>query len=73
MLALRLPKELEERLEYMARKTGRTKSFFAREAILDKIEELEDRFLLERAYAEDDGTRYSLEEVKAMWDVEKAP
>jgi RHH-type transcriptional regulator, rel operon repressor / antitoxin RelB len=65
MLALRLPKDLEERLEFMAKRTGRTKSFFAREAILDKIEELEDAFLLERAYAEDDGVRYSLAEVRA--------
>jgi RHH-type transcriptional regulator, rel operon repressor / antitoxin RelB len=68
MLALRLPKELEERLEFMAKKTGRTKSFFAREAIMDKIEELEDIYLLERAYAEDDGTRISLAEVRAKLD-----
>jgi RHH-type transcriptional regulator, rel operon repressor / antitoxin RelB len=67
MLALRLPKELEERLDFMAKRTGRTKSFFAREAILDKIEELEDAFLLERAYAEDDGIRLSLAEVKKRW------
>jgi RHH-type transcriptional regulator, rel operon repressor / antitoxin RelB len=70
MLALRLPKDLEERLEFMAKRTGRTKSFFAREAILDKIEELEDAFLLERAYAEDDGTRYSLAEVKKRWEAD---
>jgi RHH-type transcriptional regulator, rel operon repressor / antitoxin RelB len=40
MLALRLPKELEERLEFMAKKTGRTKSSFARQAIIDNIDEL---------------------------------
>lgn len=68
MLALRLPKDLEERLDFMAKRTGRTKSFFAREAILDKIEELEDAFLLERASAEDDGTRISLAEVRARLD-----
>ena len=34
MLALRLPQEIEKRLEALARKTGRTKSFYAREAIL---------------------------------------
>ncbi len=70
MLALRLPKELEERLQFMADKTGRTKSFFAREAILDKIEELEDIYLLEKALAESDGTTYSMEEVREMWAVD---
>lgn len=59
MLALRLSKEFEERLEYMAKKTGRTKSFFAREAIEEKMEELEDIYLLERAYSESNGKRVS--------------
>ena len=34
MLALRLPPEIEKRLATLAKKTGRTKSFYAREAIL---------------------------------------
>ena len=34
MLALRLPPEIEKRLDALAKKTGRTKSFYAREAIL---------------------------------------
>lgn len=42
MLALRLPADIEERLEAVAKKTGRTKSSFAREAILEKLEEMED-------------------------------
>ena len=45
MLAIRLPAEIEERLETLARRTGRTKSYYAREAILDHIEELEDTYL----------------------------
>jgi RHH-type transcriptional regulator, rel operon repressor / antitoxin RelB len=65
MLALRLPKELEERLEFMAKKTGRTKSSFARQAIIDNIDELEDIYLLQQALIEDDGTRISLEAVEA--------
>jgi RHH-type transcriptional regulator, rel operon repressor / antitoxin RelB len=64
MLALRLPKDLEERLAFMAKRTGRTKSAFARQAIIDNIDALEDEFLLERAHEEDDGTRVSLEAVK---------
>lgn len=45
MLAIRLPDELEKRLERLARKTGRSKSFYAREAILEHIEDLEDTYL----------------------------
>jgi predicted DNA-binding protein len=33
MLALRLPADLEKRLEELARKTGRSKSYYARLAI----------------------------------------
>ena len=35
MLALRLPPEIEKRLASLAKKTGRSKSFYAREAIVD--------------------------------------
>jgi len=47
MLALRLPEDIEKRLAALAKKTGRTKSFYAREAILEHIEELEDYYLAE--------------------------
>jgi RHH-type transcriptional regulator, rel operon repressor / antitoxin RelB len=49
MLALRLPKDIEDRLDQLAKRTGRTKSFYAREAIIEKIEDLEDYYVaLER-------------------------
>ena len=48
MLALRLPPEIEKRLDTLAKKTGRTKSFYAREAILRHIEDLEDYHLATR-------------------------
>jgi RHH-type transcriptional regulator, rel operon repressor / antitoxin RelB len=51
MLALRLPPELEKRLDLLAKKTGRTKSFYAREAILRHIEDLEDYHLARRRLA----------------------
>mgnify|MGYP003536809500 CR=1 FL=1 len=37
MLALRLPPDIEARLEALAKKTGRTKSQYAREAIVEYI------------------------------------
>ena len=51
MLALRLPPEIEKRLAVLAKKTGRTKSFYAREAILRHIEDLEDNHLARRRLA----------------------
>ena len=45
MLALRLPPEIEQRLAALAKKTGRSKSYYAREAILRQIEDLEDYYL----------------------------
>ncbi len=48
MLALRLPPEIEERLSALARATGRTKSYYAREAILEHLDDLEDLYLAEQ-------------------------
>jgi len=50
MLAIRLPPEIEERLDKLARKTGRTKTYYAREAILEYLDDLEDVHLAERRY-----------------------
>jgi RHH-type rel operon transcriptional repressor/antitoxin RelB len=45
MRALRLPPDLEKRLGALAKKTGRTKSFYAREAIMRHLEDIEDQHL----------------------------
>jgi RHH-type rel operon transcriptional repressor/antitoxin RelB len=37
MLALRLPEEIEIRLEKLANSTGRTKGFYARGAIIEHL------------------------------------
>ena len=48
MLALRLPKEIERRLEALAKKSGRSKSFYAREAILEHLDDLEATYLSDK-------------------------
>ena len=63
MLALRLPKEIEDRLDALAKKTGRTKSFYAREAIMEYIEDLEDIAVAEERIREDDGIRHSMADI----------
>ena len=45
MLAIRLPEDIENRLTALAKKTGRTKTFYAREAIEKHLEDLEDTYL----------------------------
>lgn len=47
MLAIRLDPALEDRLSAIAEKTGRTKTFYARAAIEEYIDDLEDYFLAE--------------------------
>lgn len=47
MLAIRLPEDIEERLNALATETGRTKTALAREAILEYIDDLEDFYLAE--------------------------
>lgn len=54
MLAVRLDPDLEARLNAVAKQTGRSKSHYVREALLEKIEELEDIALLEEALRDPD-------------------
>ena len=63
MLALRLPPEIEERLDALARKTGRSKSYYVREAILRQIEDIEDDYLARRRLARR-GPRVTLESLE---------
>ena len=39
---------MENRLEALAQATGRTKTFYAREAILEHLDDLEDLYLAEQ-------------------------
>ncbi len=52
MLAIRLPEEIEKRLARLAKRTGRTKTYYAREAILQHLEDLEDIYLAEKRLAQ---------------------
>jgi RHH-type rel operon transcriptional repressor/antitoxin RelB len=48
MLAIRLPEKIEKRLERLAKRTGRTKTYYAREAILQYLDDLEDIYFAEK-------------------------
>jgi len=68
MLAIRLPEEIEQRLADLAAKTGRSKSFYVREAILEHLEELEDAYLAAERL-KTPATCWTQEELEASLDV----
>lgn len=70
MLTIRLPETVESRLESLARKTGRTKSFYAKEAILEHLEDLEDYYLAVHRLENPPERIWTLEEVEAGRDLE---
>jgi RHH-type rel operon transcriptional repressor/antitoxin RelB len=73
MIAVRLPIKLEERLEKLAKRTGRTKTFYVREALINQLEELEDIYLAEKSLAAlESGKSYTvpLEEVMKRYGLE---
>ena len=67
MLAIRLPADIEHRLDALAVATGRTKTFYAREAIVEHLDDLEDIYLAERRLDDLRAARsrtFTLEEVE---------
>ncbi|WP_236869909.1 type II toxin-antitoxin system RelB family antitoxin [Candidatus Bandiella numerosa] len=66
-VSIKLDKNIEDRLHYLSKETGRTISFYVREAIQSKLEDLEDIYLAEKALEDIRAGRsetYTLEEVK---------
>ncbi len=63
MLGVRLEPEMEKRLERLAKKTGRTKSYYAKEAIRQYIEDREDSLLADEILNKNEPT-FTLEEVR---------
>lgn len=70
MLAIRLPEKIEKRLESLASKTGRTKSFYAREAILEYLEDVEDYYLAVHRIENPSEKIWSLDELEKKRDLE---
>lgn len=73
MLAIRLPDEIEKRLEALAKATGRTKSFYVREAILEHLDDLEDIYLAEKRLEDiraGRSTTIPIEEIMKRYELE---
>lgn len=63
MLSLRLSNEVESRLNQLAETTGRTKSFYAKEAILKYLDDMEDTYIAINRL-ETPSKRISLEDIE---------
>lgn len=72
-ISIRLPEDVETRLDQLAQLTGRSKSFYIREAILQHLDDLEDLYLAERELEEVRAGRAqttSLEDVMKRYGME---
>ena len=69
MMSVRLNPDIEKRLERLAKRTGRTKSYYVREALLEHLDEMEDRYIaIERL--ENPAQRWTLDDLERDLDLE---
>ena len=66
--AIRLPVDIHNRLDELAKSTGRTAAFYMREAIVSHIEDLEDYYASEKALTEIREGKAKLLDLKEFWD-----
>ncbi|HMB55111.1 MAG TPA: TraY domain-containing protein [Thermoanaerobaculia bacterium] len=67
MLSIRLDPQTEDRLAKLAASTGRSKSYYAREAIQRHLDEMEDRYIAIERLERPEG-RVSLDELERELD-----
>jgi RHH-type rel operon transcriptional repressor/antitoxin RelB len=66
-ISVRLPEDVSVRLEKLAERTGRSKTFYIREALVENMEDLEDLYIAEKRLTELREGRsrtYSLDDVE---------
>ena len=70
MIALRLPETIEKKLKELSAKTGKTKSFLAREAIIEYLENIKDYQIAVKRLQNPSRKIWSLEELELGRDLE---
>jgi RHH-type rel operon transcriptional repressor/antitoxin RelB len=69
MLAIRISHNIEQRLQHLAQRTGRTKTYYAREALLRYIEDMEDEYIA-LSRLETPTKRWTLDELEKESDLD---
>ena len=69
-ISVRLEKSTEKRLDDLAKLTGRTKSYYIRQALEEKLDDLEDLYIAEHRLEQPEGERWSLEQLERGDDLE---
>lgn len=71
--SIRFPQEVEKRLQTLAETTGRTKSFYVKEAVLEHLNDIEDIYLAQKRLEKirsGISKTVSLEKVMKKYDME---
>jgi RHH-type transcriptional regulator, rel operon repressor / antitoxin RelB len=66
-ISIRLSPEDEERLELLAANTGRSKTFYVREAIHEHLDDLEERYWADRVIRDWESTGRESQPAAALW------
>ncbi len=67
-ISIRLTPEDEARLEALARRTGRSKTFYVREAIHEHLGELEEQFWADSVVQEWENSGKQSQPAQELWD-----
>ncbi|HAH52325.1 hypothetical protein A8B79_07020 [Balneola sp. EhC07] len=68
-ITVRLGESVEKRLDELAKLTGRTKTYYIRQALEEKLDEMEDLYMAEQRI-EEPQKRWSLDEIERGDDLE---
>ena len=68
-ITVRLGSDVEKRLDTLAKLTGRTKTYYIRQALEEKLNDLEDLYIAEHRLEEPE-QRWSLEQLEHNDDLE---
>ena len=63
-LTVRLPEDLDKRLHELSKKTGRTKTYYVKMALEEKLDELEDLYISEHRVEQPEGPRWTLDQLE---------
>jgi RHH-type transcriptional regulator, rel operon repressor / antitoxin RelB len=66
MVSVRLPQDIDIRLDHLCALTRRSKSFYVKEALAQYLEDMEDVYVTMDRVARPNRTFYSNEEVEAL-------